>query len=367
MICCSRFLFLFLEGHAPRLALTRKSKRGKRQCPQRTQQYEFAQADYSETFRNIHRNLETNPPWRFRAILLTSRHGTGRDADDRQGYGGGEGTFAAVFHGVIVVANIPPALVGVVAPIIAEAYTHAQLDSLFHASGFPGDPPEGNKVHKCQDWMRRANRDIADSLPLLGRLLAEYIDGESEFHTEGRQKILAAITREGLAYNRGGFLLGANLTGPSRSLGERLKADGVGTLNLEYQRAYDHIERDPNAALTAACAILESVCTYILEESGQALPKDRSLKPLWNAIAGHLGLSPGAMADDDIKRILSGLYSITDGIAALRTHEGSAHGRSNKSTYRVTARHARLAVHAAHTVAHFVLETWDDRRSQPPS
>jgi hypothetical protein len=74
-----------------------------------------------------------------------------------------------------------------------------------------------------------------------------------------------------------------------------------------------------------------------------------------------LGLSPKDIADDDLKRILQGLYSLADGIAALRTHEGSAHGRSSKARYRLRARHARLAVHAAHTMALFVLETHDER------
>lgn len=265
------------------------------------------------------------------------------------------------------VAKIPPALIGTVAPLLAAAYTHAQIDSLFHASGFPGEPPEGNKVHKCQDWMRRANRDIDDALPLLGRLLAEYLDSPNEFHAEGQQQVLAAFGREGLSYQRGGFLLGDSLTGPSKTLAERLRSEGIDVLQREYDRAYDQIQRDPHAALTAACAILESVCTYVLEAENNTLPKDRSLKPLWNAVAGQLGLSPGNITDDDLKRILSGLFSIADGVAALRTHEGSAHGRSAKSSYRITARHARLAVHAAHTLAHFVLETWDARRASNTS
>jgi hypothetical protein len=51
-----------------------------------------------------------------------------------------------------------------------------------------------------------------------------------------------------------------------------------------------------------------------------------------------------------------------DGLGALRTHVGSAHGRGRQA-YRTSPRHARLAVHAAHTLTTFVLETWDARRS----
>lgn len=115
------------------------------------------------------------------------------------------------------------------------------------------------------------------------------------------------------------------------------------------------------AATTAACAILESICKVYLEEEGKELPSKQTLGPLWNEVAKHLGLLPKDMADDDLRQILQGLFSIAAGVAALRTHEGSAHGRTK--AYKVSARHARLAVHAAHTMAMFVLETWEERKS----
>ena len=55
--------------------------------------------------------------------------------------------------------------------------------------------------------------------------------------------------------------------------------------------------------------------------------------------------------------ILGGLSSIVDGVGALRTHAGSAHGRGKKG-YEIQPRHARLAVYAAHTLVLFALETW---------
>ena len=73
----------------------------------------------------------------------------------------------------------------------------------------------------------------------------------------------------------------------------------------------------------------------------------------------HLQFDPGAVEDDDLKRILSGLFSIADGIGALRTHASTAHG-SGHSRYRLEPAHARLAVHAAHTLAAFVIESWEE-------
>ena len=95
------------------------------------------------------------------------------------------------------------------------------------------------------------------------------------------------------------------------------------------------------------------------------LPNKQLLGNLWPLVMQHLSLSPKDIADDDLKQILTSLYSISTGIAALRTHEGSAHGRGSKKTYRIEARHARLSVHAAHTMTMFVLETWEARRNEP--
>ena len=162
---------------------------------------------------------------------------------------------------------IPPSVIGTVSPILAEAYTHAQLNALFMAAGFPGDAPEGNKIEKCRNWLRRANSESSDPLRMFGALIAEFMDAEvspwvmdRSSGEDLRDRIAAALAREGMSYSRGGYIHGAALSGPSRSLAERIKSDGIKAIEIEYNRAYKSIESDPGAAVTAACAILESVC-----------------------------------------------------------------------------------------------------------
>jgi hypothetical protein len=220
----------------------------------------------------------------------------------------------------------------------------------FMASGFSGDPRRATRL-------RNAANGYAEQTPLI----AEFMDGdplpwliEQNKGVDPRERISAALGKEGLSYRRGGYIHGASLTGPSRSLAE---SEGLRAVEIEFDRAYQTVESDPGAAVTAACAILESVCKTYLELGGLVPPKKQVLGTLWPEVANHLGLSPKEVADDDLKRILQGLYSIGDGIAALRTHEGSAHGQSSAKSYRIEPRHARLAVHAAHTMAMFVLET----------
>lgn len=264
---------------------------------------------------------------------------------------------------------------GVAANTLAEEYTHSQLDSLFLTAGFPGDPPSGNKVDKCLHWMRLANSTEANPLQLFGELIGEFMEteprsvemwtGEVEKDDDKREPMQKVLSKVGLSYAAGGRIVGANVSAPTLALADRLAGGGLEALEIEYKRAYDSIETDPPAAITAACAILESLCKTYLQTEKVDLPNKGSMGPLWKATAKHLGLSPDALEDDDLKRILSGCFSVVDGIGALRTHAGSAHGRSSNQlrSYVVKPRHARLAVHSAHTIAAFVLETWEVRKA----
>ena len=121
-----------------------------------------------------------------------------------------------------------------------------------------------------------------------------------------KETIRSALASEELSYQRRGTILGSSLTGPSRSLREQITADGVAAIEREFQRAYENVESDPGAAVTAGCAILEAVCKTYLEEAGEPLPDSQTLKPLWNATARSLGLNPKAVADEDLRRVSPG-------------------------------------------------------------
>src|SRR5215203_2409499 len=91
-----------------------------------------------------------------------------------------------------------------------------------------------------------------------------WLEGTENERPDPRDRIHAALAKGNLTYQRGGYLLGTSLLGPSRSLAERIRAEGTGAIQVEYDRAYKTVEEDPAAALTAACAILESVCKCYL-------------------------------------------------------------------------------------------------------
>lgn len=245
------------------------------------------------------------------------------------------------------------------------------MNHLFVEKGAPGEPPLGNCEDKCINWLKRASEDPqVDAIALLGAVLEEFMEvdsysfGSGDSQPNSRQRVREMLAKHGLSYHTGGVVLGSRAGAPSRSLEATLRTRDLKALEVEFQRALSAIEPDPAAALTAACATIESLCRFYIEDMGLPLPAEQSIKPLWKVVQGHLGLDPAQLANDDVKRILSGLTSIVDGLGAFRTHAGSAHGRG-RTQFRVSPRHARLAIHAAHTVVTFVLETWDARRQAP--
>lgn len=267
--------------------------------------------------------------------------------------------------------KLPAPVIIVVSEVIGSFYySHRRLNLLFAEKGAPGEPPEGNCVEKCSGWLKRADADAdVDAFLLLGGVLEEYMEVEpfSEstpgLHEKGRVLIRETLARFGLSYQAGGRIVGAKTATPTRTLEASLRARSLDVLDVEIRRALENVEKDPAATLTAACSLLESLFKVYIEDEGLVMPNDKSISPLWKVAKEGLGFDPKALEDDDLKQVLQGMASIVNGIGSARTHAGSAHGRGRRM-YSVEPRHARLAAHAAHTLALFILETWDARKQK---
>jgi hypothetical protein len=251
-------------------------------------------------------------------------------------------------------------------------YHHATIEEVFSHAGAPGDVPEGSCVNKSAAWLRRVATDTeVDGLAVLGRVLEEFMDTDiprnlssSEEHEKQRTRVVEILNREGLGYLLGGRVIRSGATLPVRQLENLLRDRDLGGVNLEFTRALDSVTLDPAAAVTAACAIFESLCKVYIEDEGLEMPKDQSVVPLWRVVQADLGLDPRILADNDLKQVLTGLSSIVHGLGAFRTHVGSAHGRGRQA-YKLAPRHARLVLNAAHSLTMFVIETWESRRQEP--
>lgn len=264
---------------------------------------------------------------------------------------------------------IPAAVLSVCADIASNCETHATLDSLFTYAGAPGEPPPGSKAAKAQAWLRITNKDEnVKPLEVLGRLIENYMEAPldpditwDQDRLKDRERITKVLAQCELQYIKGGKVVGS-LSAVSQTLEEFIKDRDLVSIDAEFNRALSNVESNPREAVSAASNILESVCKVYITEEGLDAPTKQDLKPVWSIVRKHLGFDPGTVEDQDLQQILSGLISITEGIGALRTHASSAHG-AGKTSYKIESRHARLAVHSAHTVALFILESW--RKKKP--
>jgi hypothetical protein len=263
--------------------------------------------------------------------------------------------------------EIPQAALTIVAEYASQCETHATLDSLLIHAGCPGDPPEGSKLAKALAWLRIANkRDEIDPLGVLGKVVEGYMDREfgpndwgADSAEEFRGKLRKALAAAGLHYRSGGIIT-TSLGVPTRTLENFIRERDMRGISEEFERAANKADLEPREAVSAAANILESLCKHYIEDRGLAMPTKQTLSDLWGVVRKDLGFDPSQVADDDLRTILTGLIQVVQGLGAFRTHASSAHGAGPKS-YRLEPRHSRLAVHAAHSAALFMLETWDKR------
>lgn len=205
----------------------------------------------------------------------------------------------------------------------------------------------------------------------LTRILEKAADPRDFLDDPARGQEVLRRLNEALAYDdlqlvRQGKLLKLTERGKGVPIAEQLVAKvqsfELDTVQRDLERALESAAGDPEAAVTAACSTVESMCRSILHELGEPLPSKQDISSLYRAVRKPLSLSP-EQADlppeiaEDIRKVLSGLVTTIEGIGALRTHGGSAHGRT-KGFRRIDARIARLAIHSAVTAATFILETW---------
>lgn len=260
--------------------------------------------------------------------------------------------------------RLPAPLIATVAEILANLFSHTKLETLFTRCRAPGLPPVGNKVQKVTEWLHTADNDPeTDAYRVLGCVLENFM----ELHTSDpdwlnyRMQVTDILAEYGFAYETGGNIRGCAIGVASRSLETIIRQRDFTNVEREFTRALTTVESDPAQAVTAACAIVESLCKVYIEDNDREFSGDQTLKPLWKVVRGHFSqyfsAQPGSLEANDILVILGGLTSVLNGVGDLRTHAGSAHGRGRES-FQVGPPDARLAVHAAHTLVAFVLEKW---------
>lgn len=155
--------------------------------------------------------------------------------------------------------------------------------------------------------------------------------------------------------------------GPSLNpLKEHAKVLNANHLTEQIRRLEASVESDPSLAIGTAKELIETCCKTILADRGKPVSGTPDISTLTKETLRELKLVPEGVPDaargaDVIKRLLSNLGTIGNGLAELRGLYGTGHGKHGSASG-LSTRHAKLAVGAATTLTVFLFETHKETR-----
>ncbi|WP_375614795.1 MULTISPECIES: abortive infection family protein [unclassified Bartonella] len=295
--------------------------------------------------------------------------------------------------------KIPPATIRILSQILPKYYWSRNLDALFfYTPPAPHEDLTDDKEVKVKKRLDTINVKCDEPLEILGPLLGDFLD--SEFHKlvefedipedqmlqqlkTDQHEILETLKKDGLEYQRGGYIIKKRLTSTqelqkagllsTEELQKRITEKELSAVEIEINRALENIEKDPREAVLFAANLLEASCKAYLDHHSIPYAENarNNLPALWEEVVKKAKIHPEDMKkenlknqdldENDLKMIASGLYQVVHGTMSLRNKKGAAHGRSKKDfeLINLKPRHARLTFNAAHSLSIYILELMD--------
>lgn len=133
-------------------------------------------------------------------------------------------------------------------------------------------------------------------------------------------------------------------------------------IHVLWEKAIERKESDPEAAITSARTLIESVLKYILDDQSIIYNDGADLPVLYKEVAKYLNLAPELHNEGIFKQILGGVTSVVTGLGALRNKLGDAHGKS-KTNVKPSVRHSELAVNLAGSMAVFLFKSYYEKKN----
>ncbi len=147
------------------------------------------------------------------------------------------------------------------------------------------------------------------------------------------------------------------------SISEIVQAVSSAYIHEVWKKALERRATDAEGAITTARTLLESVCKHILDAASVTYDDNADLPKLYTLTAKQLNLSPSQHTEQLFKQILGGCQTVVEGLGAMRNRHSDAHGKGASGT-KVAPRHAELAVNLAGTMATFLLQTWESKKTK---
>lgn len=119
------------------------------------------------------------------------------------------------------------------------------------------------------------------------------------------------------------------------------------------------IEKDFEGSITNSRTLLESICLYIYEKKKGDYDYKGNLVKLYKEVSALLNMNPAEYPDGNLKQILSGAFSIINGVAGLRNDFSDAHGSSPSKKYKIDERHAILTVNLSKVITEYLFLSYE--------
>ena len=197
-------------------------------------------------------------------------------------------------------------------------------------------------------------------------MLAGHVTPTAQHERLTIDRMINALRRDGLQWIDSRIVTGAGM--PSlEDIKEAASEFDARYLSEQIRRIEQAVDTDPALAIGTAKELVETCCRTILAERGKPVTGTPDLPMLTKQTLRELALVPEGVPEqakgaEVIKRLLSNLASICQGLAEIRGLYGTGHGKDG-SAQGIKPRHAKLAVGAAATLVTFLFETHKETKT----
>lgn len=212
-------------------------------------------------------------------------------------------------------------------------------------------------IQVFESVIRRAEKLAAEAT------FAPEVQGQRKKELE---KLILFLQKDGFQWVDGRIATGVAI--PSLAdIKETATAFDAKHMSEQIRRMESSVDSDPSLAIGTAKELIETCCKTILAARGMPVVGTPDVPTLTKNTLKALKLVPegipaAARGAEVIKRLLSNLGTIGNGLAELRGLYGTGHGQHGSVTG-LSARHAKLAVGAASTLVIFLFQTHMETKS----
>lgn len=199
-------------------------------------------------------------------------------------------------------------------------------------------------------------RDLQKMLNVIEMFFLENEDNEFVQDDNRRKQLFKLLERDGITLTNG-KLQSVNSMYIPREIEIMTNKYDIEHVKKDWERALDQVGTDPEDAITATRAMLESTLKWILDDIGETYEKKDSLNLLYRKVAKKLNLSPDQHGEEIFKQILGSINGVITGLGSLRNEYGDSHGKG-KVYFKPSERHAKFAINLSGTVCMYLLETY---------